>query len=264
MRKLHLLLTAIALFLPLSSSSYSQTQDQTSEKLGTWIMERVIRNAEENEKIKRDHITYNKTVYKRNLEKDPPELKSVERFNIYGNEGQSIEKLVERAAINKGKVTKKVAVTNAKPQVSNLNFNSIIGERYNFRLVGEELLNGRGYFLIAFQPKEPLDQLPFNERLDEGINRMYGTLYVDIEELYVWKLEGQLTASFSKAASIFEMKDFSIILMQERKFGVVVPLSLTITYRYRVFFGHTHERLIYTYSGHFDKRTTIGSLDPPQ
>ena len=139
-----------------------------------------------------------------------------------------------------------------------------MGERYDFQLFGEELINGRGYFLITFQPKEPISRLPFNNRMDEGINRMHGFLYVDIEDLHVWKLEGQLTKSFSQAANIFEMKNFQIVLTQEKRFGVVVPLSLNITYSYRVLWRHTSESLIYTYSDHVDKRGDVKPSSPLQ
>lgn len=221
-----------------SSKAWPQQSPTKSQELAKWIMSIVIERAQENEKIKRSYTAYDKKVVKTNLQKNPPQTIETSVYQVYGEGGKSLEKLKERD---------RRPIRNARPEISMLDFNAILIERYNFNLEREELIEGRGYYVINFKPKEPIDKLPFEDRFDEGINRTTGHLYVDMEKFYLKSMEGRLISTFVKALSIFEMKDFTIVFKQEEFEGVVVPSSLVLTYKYRVFWGDTYEKLEHTY-----------------
>lgn len=229
------LFTAFSLF---SGSLAGQNTDKTSkEELAKWIINIVLEKGRDNERMKKEYIIYDKTVIKYNLGENPPQEKERLVYEIYGQNGRSMERLKEKD----GKPVK-----NSQPEASKLNFNELIVERYDLNLEREIISDGRGYYVISFKPKN--EQLPFNDRLDEGINRTAGYLYVDMEKFYLKRLEGKLTNSFSKAMNIFEMKEFSIEYEQEEFESVVVPSKMVLNYKYRVFWGDTHEELRYLYS----------------
>ena len=219
--------------------AWPQQNSTKPQELAKWIMGIVVAKAQENEKIKRSHITYDKKVIKYNFEINPPKIMETSIYQIYGQNGQSFEKLVQRNG---------QPVRNARPEIGMADFNSILLERYNFNLNREELIDGRWYYVIDFRPREPIDKLPLKNRLDEGINRTAGYLYIDMEKYYLKQMKGHLIASFGKGLNIFEMQDFTFLFEQEIFEGVVVPSSIVLTYKYRVFWGETREKLEYTYS----------------
>ena len=226
------------------STTDQEPQDKPSGKLANWIMHLVVNKGEENEQIKRDRITYNKKVVKYDLKKTPPQIIETSIYQIFGDGGKSLERLIEK----NGKLIK-----NDRPKPGKLSFNEILLERYNFNLEKEELIDGRGYYVISFKPKEPMNRLPINDRMDEGVNRTAGILYVDMEKFYLKRMEGNLTKNFSKALGIFEMRDFSIIFEQEEFEEVIVPSSIVVTYKFNiVLWGETYEKLEYSYS---DRKT---------
>jgi hypothetical protein len=63
-------------------------------------------------------------------------------------------------------------------------------ERFNYKLVGEETLNGRPSYQIAFAPKQPA--LPAHHTADRVLNRISGTVWVDAEEFEIAKAEFSL------------------------------------------------------------------------
>lgn len=239
MRPSKWLLFGVFLIFIISATEISpQTEKQSSKDLGRWIMGIVVKKAQENEILKRERIVYDKKVAKYNLSETPSEIIETSVYEIYGHLGKSMEKLKEK----NGK-----KINNAKPEASELNLDTILLERYEFNLEREEMIGERGYYIISFKPKEPIGRLPFETRRDEAINRTRGNLYIDMEKFYVRRLEGQLLETFTKALSIFEMKDFTIDIRQEEFEGIIVPSSLVLIYKYRVFWGDTHEKLEYNY-----------------
>lgn len=237
--KIIAILAAAILSFPQKPSAV-QYSDKPQE-LATWIMGIVVQKARENEKQKRDLVTYDKKVVKSNIQRNPPRVLETSVYSVYGENGRSFEKLKERNGRN---------ITNARPEMSQWDLNSIITERYDFNLEKEEFMEGRWYYVISFKPKEPIDKLPFEDRLDEGFNRAVGYLFIDLEKFYLKRMEGRLSNRFTKALSIFEMKDFSLTFEQSEFEGIIVPSSLVLTYRYRVFWGETSEKLEYSYSNH--------------
>ena len=140
---------------------------------------------------------------------------------------------------------------------SGLDFNDTLANKYlprmNFRKIREEIIDGRGYFVITFEPNAPLNKLPSEDLYDRGINRSTGTLYVDMEKFYVKRFESKIIEGFS--AYLFgQAEDFQLFVEQEEKFGVVVPKQVTYTGKGHLFWMKYHERKSSTYGNHKDLR----------
>jgi len=55
--------------------------------------------------------------------------------------------------------------------------------RFDFNLIGEEIVNGRKAYEISFDPKSP--EPPVHRIMDKLLNRISGTLWIDAEEFEV-------------------------------------------------------------------------------
>lgn len=72
--------------------------------------------------------------------------------------------------------------------------------KYHFRLVGEELVNGRPAYVLTFQPK--FGELPVRQPPDRFLNQLAGRLWVDKEEFEVARAEIQLQGEVNLWAGI--------------------------------------------------------------
>src|SRR6266567_2184757 len=64
--------------------------------------------------------------------------------------------------------------------------------RYNFKLVGQELVNGRLAYQIAFEPRSP--EGPEHRVLDRFFNRLSGTVWIDVQEFEIARAEVRLSS----------------------------------------------------------------------
>lgn len=225
----------------------AQEETRSSQnELAEWIMQKVVEKSLENEILKRQYITYDKYQTTENLAKQPPMIKR-ETYNIFGENGHSMERLVE---LN-GRAVRE------KAKSSNLDFSKMLAEKYlprmKFEKIREEMINGKGYFVITFAPKSPPNQLPENDLYDRGINRSSGTIYIDMEKLYIWKIESSVIEGFS-AYFLGRAENFQLNVLQEEKFGIVVPKTTIVEIRYKILWIITHERRISIYGNHHDLR----------
>ena len=62
--------------------------------------------------------------------------------------------------------------------------------RLDFRLLGEERIDGRPTFVVAFRPKPGLVAKTIRDRV---LNAFAGTAWIDVAEIQVRKIDGQLT-----------------------------------------------------------------------
>lgn len=62
--------------------------------------------------------------------------------------------------------------------------------RFDFRLLGRTVLNGRAAYQVAFQPKSPAP--PVRHLVDRLLNRLSGTLWIDAEEFEVARADVRL------------------------------------------------------------------------
>lgn len=248
-----LLVSVILLFF--DKMAKAQESAKSEEEFTAWLMKKVAEKAAENEKIKRDYLTYDKTVTKYDMRGGFSKARGVETFRVYGEHGKSMEKMTEK---NGRKI-------NTKPEESELDFGRIMAERFDFSFKEQVLINGRGYFVINFKPKTPINKLPFNNDMDECINRMSGVLYIDVEKLYMYRLQGRLMSPFKKGPfGLLNIKGFSLRVEQEEKFGVIVPKYIEITLIGRVVFSDLNEGHVYTYSNHASKKISTGIMPVPR
>ena len=63
--------------------------------------------------------------------------------------------------------------------------------RLQFRLVGEERLDGRPTFVVEFRPKPGLSAKTVRDRV---LNAFAGKTWIDVAEIQVRKIDGRLTA----------------------------------------------------------------------
>lgn len=227
-------------------SQQKQTGEKSQDELVEWIMNRVIEKSLENEKIKRQFITYDKYQTIEDLTNNPP-TQEKEVFNIYGENGQSMERRIRVSGRS----------VRERSKASTLDFTKTLAEKYLprmiFRKIREEIINGRGYFVITFEPKDSPDRLPTKDWIDRGINHSSGVLYVDMEKLFIWKFESRITEIFS-AYFFGQAENFQIYVEQEEKFGIVVPKQVVYTIKYKFLWITTHERKTSTYGNHKDLR----------
>jgi hypothetical protein len=65
--------------------------------------------------------------------------------------------------------------------------------KYDFALVGEEVVEGRPDYVLTFKPKSK--NLPVRRKLDYVLNRIAGTVWVDQEDYEIAKADMRLTES---------------------------------------------------------------------
>jgi hypothetical protein len=65
--------------------------------------------------------------------------------------------------------------------------------RYDFEMVGEEVVEGRPAFVLTFKPKSK--NLPVRRKLDYALNRIDGKVWVDQEDYEIAKADMRLTES---------------------------------------------------------------------
>ena len=93
-----------------------------------------------------------------------------------------------------------------------------IVERFNFNLVGEQILNGRPSYQIAFAPKQP--PLPAHHTMDRVLNRLSGTVWVDAEEFEIAKAEFSLGSEVQFLAGVIGcLKKLSFMMTRTRMEG---------------------------------------------
>jgi hypothetical protein len=93
-----------------------------------------------------------------------------------------------------------------------------IVERFDFSLVGEQTLNGRPSYQIAFAPKLPA--LPAYHTVDRVLNRISGTVWVDAEEFEIAKAEFSLGSEVQFLAGVIGcLKKLSFTMTRTRMSG---------------------------------------------
>lgn len=240
------IVTSFIPVFPVHTQSQQPAQSQIRDELADWIMQKVIEKSLENEKVKRQYISYDKYQETEDLTEQPPKVKK-ETFNIYGENGKSMERRVE--------INGKLIRENGKP--SSLNFSDTLANKYLprmiFRKTDEKIINGRGYFVLTFEPKAPPNQLPSDDMYDRGINRSTGSLWIDMEKFYVWKFESKIIEGFS-AFLLGQAENFQLLVEQEEKFGIMVPKQVIVMIKYKFLWITTHEKIVSTYGNHRDSR----------
>lgn len=87
--------------------------------------------------------------------------------------------------------------------------------RFDFTLVTLTNVNGRGAYVISFQPKNP--QLPVHHMVDRLLNEISGTLWIDADEFEVARAEISLRSEVNLLGGIIgSLKKLSYTLERTR------------------------------------------------
>ena len=223
---------------------------QNNDSFADWLMPKVLANLDVNEKVRRKFVTYDKIRTIDNLGRNPALRKSTEKFQIYGRGSRSYEKLIWK----NGQIQ-----NNQRPKESMLDLHQILSERYVYsaQMPREKTKDGRWYFVIDFKPKAQ-DKLPWNNLEDEGINRLEGSLWIDIETMDIIRMEGAIPQPFNGRKGIFftySVYEFRMNMEQEVFSGVMVPKKGEFIMHFDSWaIPETYEKHTYTYENHHDLR----------
>lgn len=250
---MHLGLLGLVFFLSLTIIATPRAQSINS--FTDWLMPKVLAKMAENERMKREFIRYDKIRIIHDLNQKPASIKSTEKFEIYGINGLSYEKLV---------LKNKVPQKNQRPKVGTFDLNEILAQRYIYttQTPSEQYRDGRWYFVVDFKPK-PADQLPWDSLEDQGINRLMGSLWIDIETLATIRMEGKIPQQFrGRKGLIFNYSVYRFELTMEQGIfsKIVVPKKVEFIMHFDSWaIPETNEMHTYTYENHRDVR-----IEPPR
>ena len=199
-------------------------------------MIRAIENAKENEIQKRQHITYNKRVLKRDL--DTKKVIEEKVFRVFGQNGKSMEQLIEE---------NKKSQKNKRIEQSNDNLVENLTARCDFTLTDTKIVDGVAYFIVSFKPKNELPKA--KNRNEKALDHSSGEILIEIDGLRIKKIHSWSTKSFWGEVFVW-VSNYSVEIEQEEKFGIMVPKSMRV--RYKIYL--VNEELEYTYENHEDLR----------
>lgn len=210
-------------------------------------MKAVSQRAVENEKIKEINTEYKKSYIIEDLDR-------LER-PFLNKDGNPIRKRneVELVSKGKGRIIEKFGrpVSGGASSIPNVNFSRALSF-YDFTMAETPIImeNGRAYHVINFKPSK--NARPKGD-MEEILARMAGNIYIDVENLFIYKLSASLTKEYSRGWFIYRLARADIFLKQMEFQDMVVVESLIITDRYYVFGSETFERQILTYTDYVYK-----------
>jgi len=74
-------------------------------------------------------------------------------------------------------------------------FNNALVSKYNWRLVGEESVNGRESYFLTFEPKSK--DLPIHNMPDRLLNKLAGKMWIDKQDFEITRADAHLTDNAS-------------------------------------------------------------------
>ncbi|GEM_PF-5924079 len=239
-----LLLLIAFLILPMSLPG----QD-TTENPAIVIMHKVIEKMKVNEDLKRKHMNFKKhyvdtklddsdkpkkIITDQVIEDRPPKGDEVliqedgEPKNKKQDSGGEFEKIMEA-------LTRRFDYDMAKPTA----------DCPTCPLISKE---GKAFLVINFHANGSKDA--GGDDIKEIMNRSAGKMYIDLENLYVQRLESSMTRNYNRAWGIFQLKQADLVLEQNEidtaEGKIIVITSTTVKYRYSLF-GETRGIRSWTY-----------------
>lgn len=215
---------------------------QNNENPAEFIMKAVSQRAVENEKIKEVNTEYKRRYVIENLDR-------LERPFI-DRQGQSIKKRNEVELVSKG--IGRIIERNGRPvsekssSMPNINFSRALAF-YDFSMAETPIImeNGRAYHVINFRPNK--NARPKGD-MEEILARMAGNIYIDVEKLFIYKLNTSLTKEYSRGWFVYRLGRADIALKQMEFQDMIVVESLVIIDKYYIFGSGTFERQTLTYA----------------
>ncbi len=224
-------------------------------------MREVISRGTQNENLKRSSLIYKKTIRTYDLKKNPSISKTtgdpdknikpydVKIYQITNNpKGKAPERLIEEDGMKKNQIE------DSGLDIADLY--SEIPKRYRFYLQGQEVINDRAYYIIRFESRFLRDKntnISDDDIIEKGMNRMEGTMHIDVKDFYLSELDGIMVSGFRKFL-VINAHGFSIKVWQEVFSGIAVVHKIQVDKNYSVFGVDSYYRSIYEYSDYKDLR----------
>lgn len=245
MTKLAIILTATFLYTqesPAVQPELSRTNDPTNS-----IMQKVKDRAQKNDLEKQKHLAYLRAYEAYNLTPDGKQKdrddQSVTRIRPNGN--KSIEEIIEE---------------DGKPVLKNSPDDNVFDlrvtlERWQFTIANPSIIDedGKDYIVINFKPKD--GKLPDKTYLDSIINDLQGTFYIDMENLYIKKMDGTLIRPLSFGGGLVKSIEITVHIEQEQRLdlnNLVVVNAVTAIPRYTINYilyrRDRYQKRIWTYT----------------
>jgi len=211
--RLIIFLIIVLLFAPPARSIPENQADK--------IMIEVIKRALENDVQKIKKVTYTKTQVIENLSSSGVKKRI---YYCYGINGLMVEDMTYN---NGDKIPQK-----ADPSFP-FDFNAVFASKYIFEMVNSNpiIIGQKPYYVISFRPKKGLrinkDLKIKDEIIEEIVNRLWGTLYIDVDQMYVYMANAEIKR-FRKYW-VGTISQFDLHFEQQEFEGIIVPKVIIAT-----------------------------------
>lgn len=213
------------------------TFGQNDQNPADFIMRMVAKKTADNEKFKESYVEYKRLyiIQDLNTQEQPTRTKKNEVELVTKGKGKIIER--NGRPINGG-----------SSSIPNINFRKALDDFYDFSMASTPvtMVDGRAYHVIDFRPTKGIAH-PKGD-MEEILSRMAGTIYIDVEKLFIYKLSANLTEEYSRGWFIYRLRRADIELVQIEFQNMVVVDSLKVTDKYSIFGVETFEKQTITYT----------------
>lgn len=213
--------------------------NQSPTKPVDFIVGRVLDKTQDNDKLKREKLTYKRVYLAENLN-DKEETINVDRGEVVLIEKSGKERVLERT----GRGAKGNSRVSA-PKFDLIKALESLIKFHDFEIIRIDMIGNRPYYLINFKPK--INKIKANDDIEEIIVRSEGWMYVDLEKFYIKQITVWITRSYSRSWGIFNLTRANIDMAQEELDGIIIMKSINLIDRYSFFGFDTFERQTWTY-----------------
>lgn len=226
-----ILLTAFPL-CPLAQSPPTAPLNPAEE-----IIKRVALKEKENNIIKQKTLSFKKNFVSYDLRKNPPLIKERKIIFVHPDGDKSIEDIIEKD----GKPFSKREKSSWPPDINQ----HLVG-RYDFSFAEPEiqLLDGQPVTVIKFKPKPKPNTSNITQVI---VGALGGTIFVDIENFYIKKVEAKLTRKVTWGWFLVVVYDLELSFEQEQFNGITVVKSIVGSGKAKFAGFLRHEKQVYEY-----------------
>ncbi len=135
-----------------------------------------------------------------------------------------------------------------KPQEEAFRLDHELVSRYQAEVTGLETIDGHAAYALRFQPRS--GELPERRRIDRLLNHLAGTVWVDVRDYEVVRVEGRLREPVTWAWGVLAtVEKLDFVIEQVRLDDATwMPKRIDASYLGRVVFSALHQRQRSTWS----------------
>jgi hypothetical protein len=179
------------------------------------------------------------------LEKDGQPTSAAERKAQWDNE--------QKAIAEEGKNKRKPGARRNSSGEEEMGFNNAMVAKYNWKLLGTEVIDGRATYLLSLEPKK---DAPVRNMMDHILNKVAGKVWFDAQEFEIVRADahliesasvlGGIVGSVKKADIFFEQArmDDGAWLTRKMNYHVDARIALVKTIREHQFEEHRDFRKV--------------------